>query len=162
MTSLLSALVLTLAAHAYPNLDIQCQPVHAFGNPLAVSWDQILKVTSVHATMPANVMQIEVKSTVRLSGAEQSTGTTDIYGLAPSSQTTLLRDAGSSNGLRLDSVTFVIENIDLPASAGPVAPGDYSSTAALVLVASHRTGPGKPLEVETRQVDLSCKFSVRP
>jgi hypothetical protein len=162
MTSLLSALILTLAAHAYPNLDIQCQPVHGFDSPLAVSWDQVVDIVGVHATMPANAMRIEVKSKVQLGGTTQPSEVTDVYALAPASKTTLLRDAHESNGPALDSAAFVIENIDLPPSAGPVPPGTYSATAALVLVASHRTSPGKPLVVETRQIDLVCAFSVRP
>lgn len=158
LSLVLSIFALSANAYAIPTLTVTCMPIKAI-EPMRVSWDELrsvdsLKFTGVMGTLP----RVEVGTHVRYDRESKDTAVSDSYTIDEKNEKVLLRDVAASNGLAVDSATFSITNIDSPPSDSVIPPGDYPATATLVLVASHRPGPGLPEIVETRSIDFNCRY----
>ena len=159
---LFTLIAMTLSAHAAPGLSVVCGPDRPLAPALRVSWDTLTAVDSVQVTAAIQEAPvITIRSRILTDGSASEKRVADVYNIDQRDQAVLVRDDSQSSGLHYDSVTFVMTDIKAPPSAGPIPPGDYPATASLVLVASHRPGPGEPNVVETRKVDLGCVYSVR-
>jgi hypothetical protein len=159
MKSMVFLLLAGAASATAAPLQVSCVPSHKPIQTLRVGWDELRDIVSfeLSGTMTAPPT-VQLKTVLHRGFDGSVTASTNDFQFAPGSQTSLVHAEGGSSDVAFDGATFVMTDLQSPPSAGPVAPGDWPAYGTLVLTASHREGPGKPLVVETRSIDLSCRY----
>ncbi len=145
---------------ANPEMTIYCTPARKMSSPLAVKWDRLLEVVSIEGSRAGMTMRSKVY--YEFDKATQTVTDTFTASAMVSGAMTQLIQTEADQGLRYNAAFFHISEMKLPDSAGPVPPGTYNGTAALILISESRGKPGEGLlEPTVAKVHLNCKFDIR-
>jgi|GEM_PF-4573160 len=148
------------AAQIYASYD--CVPAKPLASPLNVESDQLLDVLSYRseATVDGNnhTQKTEITSRMHEGLNKRILVVTDQY--QPDPYKGILHAVGGLHSLRYDAVVVTHTHDEIPFSAGPVYPGTYPTWATLTLVSSYFDPAEKRKKVESRQIDLNCKYTI--
>ena len=162
MKPLLFALVFLVAGAAQAQtVVIECAPINQMSQPLKIGWDQVNQITSMTSTanVITGVIVTQMKSRILLQGETQEDDSTNLFKSIYSENGLVLTPDHHKWALAYDAVVLDLTQVKFSPTAGPVHPGTYDATAALVLVASHPQGRGLAKAVDTRSIDLKCTYT---